>query len=74
MADRERVAGEPPRRTGKAVDAATQVIGVHGSHVFHNAACDELTDVAQAQRVLFVSPYDAVDGGYQPCPRCRPGP
>jgi methylphosphotriester-DNA--protein-cysteine methyltransferase len=24
--------------------------------------------------VLFVSPYDALDGGYKPCPRCRPGP
>jgi len=59
---------------GVAVDPEQQVIGAHATQVYHAPGCDLLTGVARAERVLFISNFDALDGGFKPCPRCRPGP
>jgi len=56
------------------VDATDRVIGAHATSVYHVATCDLTHDIARAERVIFVSNFDALDGGYKPCPRCRPGP
>lgn len=50
------------------------LVGVGSTHVFHFDGCSELADVPRADRVIFVSPFDALDGGYDPCRTCNPGP
>ena len=60
--------------TGRDVAAAEQLVGVGSTHVYHRRACELLGATPQADRVLFVSGFDALDGGYDPCPTCRPGP
>jgi hypothetical protein len=74
MAGRESTADSPDRTTGVSVDDTEQVVGAHATHVYHVDTCDELEGVARADRILFISCYDALDGAYKPCPRCRPGP
>jgi len=74
MAARDRADRAPPVRTGRAVNLEDQVVGAHATHIYHLPSCTEIEDVAQAERVLFVTNHDALDGGYTPCPVCRPGP
>ena len=59
---------------GREIDPAAQVIGAHATRVYHVEGCDLLDGLGRPERVIFVSGYDALDGGYKPCPRCRPGP
>ncbi|MCE9636612.1 MAG: hypothetical protein K8T90_12980 [Planctomycetes bacterium] len=48
--------------------------GTASTRRFHAAGCPDLDAAPTADRVLFVSYWDAVDGDYAPCPRCKPGP
>ena len=58
---------------GKAVAAEDEFIGVGLDHRFHEPGCAVLTDVPRADQVIFVSVFDALDGGYDPCDVCTPG-
>jgi len=72
MAERERADRAP--REGEFVNAEEQVIGAPATHVYHRPSCKELDGLPRTEQIRFLSPYDAIDGGYDPCPICHPGP
>ena len=66
-------------REGAATDAGGREVadeerfeGVYSTKTFHYPHCEDLGDVPEIERLPFVSPYDAVDGGYVPCRNCHP--
>jgi hypothetical protein len=65
---------EEMERQGQSYSAEDQFVGVGSTNRFHHPECDDLADVPRADRVLFVSRFDALDGGYHPCTTCRPNP
>jgi hypothetical protein len=60
--------------TVETTDPAKAVVGVAATHRYHRPGCALLKDVPIADQVQFTSPWDGLDGGYQPCETCRPGP
>ena len=74
MEARDKMAADAEKARAREVSEDELVIGTHATSVYHLDSCDLLDEVGTKERVRFVSPYDALDGGYRPCPRCRPGP
>ncbi len=72
LIERESRLGDVATREGSRVATESQVVGVGSTHLFHEPDCAELADIPRADRVLFVSIYDALDGGYAPCRGCAP--
>ncbi len=60
-------------RRGRTEDTSG-VTGVYATKEYHGPRCEKLGDVPQTERVLFISPYDALDDRYRPCTTCKPGP
>ena len=74
LAEREARLAEASQGSAHTVAPSEQLVGVGSTHRFHFSNCAALESVPRADRVLFVSPYDALDGGYAPCPVCKPRP
>ena len=72
LVERESRLGDVAAREGSHVAAEAQLVGVGTTQLFHEPDCAELADVPRADRVLFVSIYDALDGRYAPCRACNP--
>jgi hypothetical protein len=73
LIEREERLGTVEGRQGATTTDELQLIGVGSTREFHFSECETLTEVPRADRVLFVSPFDALDGGYHPCRVCNPG-
>ena len=74
MEKRDAAAAAAEKQQAREVHPEEQVVGAHATNVYHFEECDLVKDVSRKDRVLFVSPFDALDGGFRPCARCRPGP
>ena len=73
LLEREENLGIVANREGEAIATEDQFIGVGANHRFHEPDCSELADVPRVDQVIFVSVFDALDGGYHPCATCTPG-
>jgi hypothetical protein len=73
LAERAKAMDRAAPQEGRDVAADEQFVGVGSTHLFHDPGCRLLADVPRSDRVLFVSSFDALDGGYAPCTTCRPG-
>lgn len=72
-ADRaDRAAEAPQRATEPPVGstAADPRTGDARTRTFHLPSCSLLEAVRGADRLTFASKWDALDGGYDPCPQC----
>jgi hypothetical protein len=58
----------------RRISEETQRIGVGSTRRFHRPGCAQLESAPRADQVIFVSSFDALDGGYGPCDVCAPHP
>jgi hypothetical protein len=70
--ERRAVEGAEGAARVETTDSARVMIGDPAAKRFHRPECALLAQVADDQRVRFVSYFDAVDAGYSPCKECAP--
>ena len=60
--------------SGGTVEPGSVILGAAGTPTYHRPDCPSLEPVPAAERITYVSVYDAVNSRLRPCDRCRPGP
>jgi len=64
---------EESGKTAPAV-AATAVLAVRTTGIYHRAECMVLAESAPETQVTYSSPWAAIEADQTPCSHCRPGP